>query len=112
MAAVTFDTHKFIKTLEAAGMPIAQAEAMSVAVRESHDATDLATKADLRACESGMRFDLKRLEQRLDARIDQSEARLDSKIDKLELRMTIKLGTMLVAAVGLFAGVTLSLIHI
>ena len=51
MAAVTFDTHKFIKTLEAAGMPIAQAEAMSVAVRESHDATDLATKADLRACE-------------------------------------------------------------
>jgi len=51
MATVTFDTHKFIKTLEAAGVPESQAEAFSTAVRESHEAAELATKADLRELE-------------------------------------------------------------
>jgi hypothetical protein len=51
MATVTFDTHKFVKTLEAAGVPEPQAEAFSTAVRESHEAAELATKADLRELE-------------------------------------------------------------
>lgn len=51
MATVTFDTHKFVKTLEAAGVPESQAEAFSTAVRESHEAAELATKADLRELE-------------------------------------------------------------
>jgi len=51
MATVTFDTHKFIKTLEEAGVPEPQAEAFSTAVRESHEAAELATKADLRELE-------------------------------------------------------------
>ena len=52
MATVTFDTHKFIKTLEAAGMPEKQAEAVASAQQESlqsvFDYRELATKSDLK----------------------------------------------------------------
>ncbi len=47
MATVTFDTLKFVKTLESAGIPFLQAEALSDAVRESHKAADVATKHDV-----------------------------------------------------------------
>jgi hypothetical protein len=51
MAIVPFDTLKFVKTLKEAGMPEPQAEAFSTAVRESHEAAELATKGDLRELE-------------------------------------------------------------
>jgi hypothetical protein len=54
---MTFGTHKFVKTLEAAGISPQQAEAFSDAVRDSHDVADLATK-----------FDLPELEMRIDAK--------------------------------------------
>jgi len=61
MATITFDTHKFIKTLEASGMPTIQAEAMVTAQQESlqaaFDYRDLATKGDI----AGVRSDLKDL---------------------------------------------------
>ena len=47
MSTLTFDTLKFVKTLEAAGVPELQAEAISTAVRESHEAADVATKGDI-----------------------------------------------------------------
>jgi hypothetical protein len=47
MAAVTFDTLKFVKTLEASGMPAPQAEAVAAAVRDSSDSADLVTRKDL-----------------------------------------------------------------
>lgn len=50
MNAITFDTHKFVKELEASGMPSAQAEAFVRAQQEilaqALD-TSLATKADI-----------------------------------------------------------------
>ncbi|MFC5473545.1 DUF1640 domain-containing protein [Paraherbaspirillum soli] len=73
MATVTFDTHKFVKTLEAAGVPASQAEAISNAVKEAHDSAEVATKADLR---------------------------------ELELRLTIKLGTIVVVALGAFTALS------
>ncbi|MBJ7264351.1 MAG: DUF1640 domain-containing protein, partial [Burkholderiaceae bacterium] len=62
MAVVTFDTLKFVKTLEAAGMPPQQAEAMSGAVRDSHETAELATKGDLRELQTrtDSKFDLLR----------------------------------------------------
>jgi len=51
VATVTFDTHKFVKTLKETGVPESQAEAFSTAVRESHGAAELATKGDLRELE-------------------------------------------------------------
>jgi len=47
MTAVTFDTLKFVKTLEASGMPAPQAEAVAAAVRDSTDSADLVTRKDL-----------------------------------------------------------------
>uniref|UniRef100_A0A3B0M919 DUF1640 domain-containing protein n=1 Tax=Arsenophonus endosymbiont of Trialeurodes vaporariorum TaxID=235567 RepID=A0A3B0M919_9GAMM len=47
MGQVAFNTLKFIETLEDAGLPKDQAKAISLAVRESHEAVDVATRRDL-----------------------------------------------------------------
>jgi len=47
VTAVTFDTLKFVKTLQSSGMPAAQAEAVSTAMRDAHNAADLVTRKDL-----------------------------------------------------------------
>jgi hypothetical protein len=98
MATVTFDTLKFVKTLEEAGIPESQAEAFSTAVRESHEAAELATKADLREVETNLRHEISDLRKDMDARF----TGVDAKLEKLELRMTIKLGSIVVVALGAF----------
>jgi len=77
MLAVTFDTHKFIKTLEEAGVPEPQAEAISTAVRESHEAADVATKGDLRELETNLRHEIRELELRIDTRFGQIDIRFE-----------------------------------
>jgi len=47
MSAVTFDTLKFVETLESAGFERAHASAVAAAVRDSHANADVATKADV-----------------------------------------------------------------
>jgi len=47
MATVTFDTLKFVQTLESAGIGREQASAFAAAVRDAHDAADVATKGDI-----------------------------------------------------------------
>jgi len=83
MAAVTFDTLKFVKTLKEAGVPESQAEAFSTAVQESHEVADLVTKADLREYESVIRGDLEKLETGL--RHEMGDLRHE--IKALELRI-------------------------
>jgi len=51
MNTITFDTLKFVQTLEEAGVDRKQATAIAQAVRDSHDAAELATKSDLRELE-------------------------------------------------------------
>jgi len=51
MLTVAFDTLKLVETLEEAGVENRVARAISKAVRDSHDAATLATKADLREME-------------------------------------------------------------
>jgi len=55
MPTVTFDTLKFVQTLESAGIDRAQASALAAAVRDSHDAADLITKKDLELALSPVR---------------------------------------------------------
>ncbi len=59
MATLTFDTHKFIKTLEASGIPEKQAEALASAQQESlqaaFDYREIATKGDLLAVQAEMK---------------------------------------------------------
>lgn len=47
MSTVTFDTLKFVKTLEASGMNNTQAEAIAAAYRDAATDQNLVTKQDL-----------------------------------------------------------------
>ena len=111
MATVTFDTLKFVETLKEAGVLESQAKAFSTAVQESHEAADLATKADLREYESAIRSDLEKLDIGLRHEIKELdiglrhemkdvETGLRHEIKELELRMTIKLGSIVIAGLG------------
>jgi len=55
MPTVTFDTLKFVQTLESAGIDREQASALAAAVRDSQDAADLITKKDLELALSPLR---------------------------------------------------------
>jgi len=91
MELVAFDTHQFIQTLSQSGMPVAQAEAISNAVRMAyaHGASDLATKADLAAAKVEMTN-----------KIGTVKTELEHSIKLLEKSMTIRLGSMLFVVVG------------
>jgi len=83
MASITFDTLKFVETLEKAGVERNQASAIASAVRDSHDAADVATKGDLHNEMALVRKDVEALEQRLIARIDAQENRLVIKLSAI-----------------------------
>jgi len=94
MATVTFDTLKFVETLKEAGVSETQAKAFSTAVQESHEAADVATKGDI----TELRHEIDNVRHEIsDLRKD-----MDAKFEKLELRMTIKLGSIVVVALGAF----------
>lgn len=71
MSTITFDTHKFVRTLKEAGFAETQAEALSDAIKEVQTDNDFASKRDL-----------KDLEQRLEAKIDKVVA--DLKVDLIK----------------------------
>lgn len=61
MSAITFDTLKFTKTLEKAGVPVAQAEAIAEAFKDASGEAEVATKRDIEKLEgkiAEMKFDL------------------------------------------------------
>ena len=80
MSTITFDTLKYVKQLESAGVSAAQAEAFVVAQRDILAdvlETQLATKADIRL----VRDDIVKVERRMDG--------LDAKFDKLSWMLGI-----------------------
>ena len=83
-SSIAFDTHAFVKELTEAGMPEAQAEVLANSQAKLID-EKLATKQDLKDLEERLRRDMKELELRL-------------KHD-----LTIRLGSMMVIAVGVVA---------
>jgi len=92
MTTVAFDTLAYVRKLESAGVPRAQAEAQadafSAAMREG-----VAGKADI-----------ERLENKLDSFRDDVDRRfgdIDHRFRDLEQRMTIKLGGLIIAATGI-----------
>jgi hypothetical protein len=95
MASITLDTLKYVKQLESAGVPAAQAEAFVNAQRDIlSDALDTAmsTKADLLAVKSELKADI------ASTRSDTDLLRKD--VESMEQRLTIKLGTLLAVAVA------------
>ena len=88
MTAITFDTHKFVRRLQSAGFQANQAEAMADAFREAQQEGDFATRSDI----DGLKREIERL-----------EIRMENGFETLEQRMTIKLGGLMVVAVGAVA---------
>jgi len=62
MSTVTFDTLKLVDTLEQADIPRAQARAIVDVVRESRDATDGASKRDVRDLRMEIKSDIRLLQ--------------------------------------------------
>lgn len=87
MAAITFDTLKYANRLKAAGAESKIAEA---------EAEALAEVFELNLNEVATRDDLKHMEERLNER-------LEARLLQLEQRMVIKLGGLMVVAVGTVA---------
>lgn len=83
MAAIAFDTHKFIRKLRDAGFEEPQAEAVADAFKEATGEAELVTKRDLESV----------------------EMRLNSKLEAMEYRLTIKLGTFIMMATGVVIAV-------
>ena len=91
MAAIMFDTHAFVKELTQAGMPEQQAEVLARSQATLID-EKLATKEDLKNLELATKRDLKEL-----------ETRFGHRLKELELRLTLRLGSMMVVAIGVVA---------
>ncbi|UMR98453.1 CCDC90 family protein [Escherichia coli] len=94
MARVFFDTLKFVEKLEAAGVPAAQARAISDAVRDSHESMDVATKRDLDDLKKTLSSDMELLRKEL-----------RSDMELLRKDLTIKIRSMFVVAVGVLAAI-------
>ena len=113
MSTVAFDTHTFVKELTRAGMPEEQAEVLARSQAALID-EKLATKQDLEELELALRRDLKDLELAtkqnlkdlgLATKQNLKDLGLATKqnLKDLELRLTIRLGSMMVVAVGAVA---------
>ena len=106
MSNVAFNTHSFVKRLTEVGMPEEQAEVLAESYATLID-EKLATKRDLRELALATKRDLKELA--LATKRDLKELALATKRDlkELELRLrhdlTLRLGSMMVAAVGVVA---------
>jgi len=104
MNAVTFDTLKFVETLESAKLPREQASAIAMAVRDAHVSVDVATKADLDALETRTDSKFELLRKEMDAKF----ALLRKDMDTMRKDIIIKQGAMMVTLAGLvLAGVKL-----
>lgn len=94
MGTISFDRQKFASTLKEAGVPDKQAEAEARAVADAFavNASELATKADLRAEIT-----------RLDNKLDSLRAEMQSRFESLEMLLTMKPVALMVVAVGIIA---------
>ncbi len=120
MSAFAFDTHTYVKRLVSAGIPEPQAEVIADEQR-SLITNELATKRDLKELEASLKRDMKEMETRLTRDMKEMEAGLKHDIKELkgatkrdiaevkrdiresEQRTIIKLGSMMVVAVGVVA---------
>jgi hypothetical protein len=97
MAEMTLDTHAFVKTLTAAGMPEAQAEAVTSVVRQSHEKwlESLVTKDDfkfgLSATEGTVKLALADSENKLKLAVADSENKLKLAVADSENKLRLAL---------------------
>ena len=91
MAVVTFDTLKFVEKLKAAGIPEAQAKALSEAFREAQGEADLVTKRDL-----------KELEIKLEAKLDKLDTKFAGEMTLVKWMLGLLLGGVMALVLKAF----------
>ena len=82
---MTVDTLGYVKRLEAAGVPRAQAEAHAEALRDEI-APQLVTSADLGFAVDRLETRIDHVEERLGARIDALDAKFENRFDALDAK--------------------------
>lgn len=97
--SMAFDTLRYSQRPQQVGISRDQAEAYADLARDMLLA-ELVTKPDLLATRAEIQNDAKALRSELQGEIRSLRAEFHSEIKLLEQRMTIRLGTMLAAAVG------------
>lgn len=130
MGQVAFDTLQASEELQTAGLTSEQAKAISLVVRKSHEVADVATKADIVEVKRDIADVRKDMEARFEKHEAQMQARFEktdaqiaevrkdlsaeiadvrkdiaNRFDKLGLQMTVRMGGMLIAAVGLMTAI-------
>ncbi|HGJ5882014.1 DUF1640 domain-containing protein [Arsenophonus sp.] len=110
MGQVAFDTQEFVETLENAGLPKDQAKAISLVVRKSHEVADLATKRDLDDVRKDLSAEIADVRKDLSAEISNVRKDMEHRFDKLGLQLTVRLGGMLILAIGALTAI-LKLVH-
>ena len=91
-ARVAFDTHAFVKRLDAAGMSVPHAEALADAMGDIV-LQSIATKSDLREVEVNLRSEIKDL-----------GTAMRGEMKDMELRLTLRMAAMFAAMVAILAG--------
>jgi coiled-coil family 90 protein len=101
-ARVAFDTHAFVKRLEAAGWSAPHAEALADAMGDIvlHS---IVTKTDLREMDIGLRAEMKELSTDLRAEMKDFSTGLQSELKDMELRLTLRMAAMLVFFVAVLS---------
>jgi hypothetical protein len=103
--AYTFDSLGYAKRLRDGGVPQDQAEAHAEAARDFIMA-ELVTKADLLAVKQDLQTEFRNLNAELRtsiAEVRTTIAELRSNVETQSLRLTVRLGAMLVVAIGVLA---------
>lgn len=97
-ARVAFDTHGFVKRLEAAGWSVTHAEALADAMGDIV-LQSIATQTDLREMELSLRSDVKEVEVSLRSELKE----LRTELKELELRLTLRMLGMTTATIAILA---------
>jgi hypothetical protein len=103
--AYTFDSLGYAKRLRGGGVPQEQAEAHAEAARDFIMA-ELATKADLLATKQELQNSIDTLKNSMEMLKNSVETRmnnLETRVDTLGLRLTLRLGAIVVVALGALA---------
>ncbi|PAV02378.1 DUF1640 domain-containing protein [Arsenophonus sp. ENCA] len=124
MGQVAFDTLQASEELETAGISKEQARAISLVVRKSHEVADVATKADIAEVSRNIadvrkdlsaeiayvRKDMEHRFEKVESQIADVRKDMENRFDKLGLQLTVRLGGMLILAIGALTAI-LKLVH-
>ncbi|PAV10426.1 hypothetical protein CBG25_02035 [Arsenophonus sp. ENCA] len=103
MGQVAFDTLKFVETLEGAGLPKDQAKAISLAVRESHEAVDVATKRDLDDVRKDLSTQISDVRKDMELRFEKTDAQIAlirKDVEHIATGLLLKLGGVIVVTIS------------